>query len=338
MFLLGQNEENTVIRLIDDAPGYDDPKKPQPLIRTASEEDPPGVRHADGSGATAFRHAIVNLTIDTGSGNPGAVGIDFLANNRGVIENVTIRSGDGAGYCGVLMTRYAPGPAMLKRVRILGFDTGLALTQTEPSMTLEHIELYGQKRVGIDLAQNVLNIRGLISSNAVPAIICRDLGLITLIDAQLLGGAENMPAITNSAKLYLRNITCSGYGKIVANARYCGKLPGGPDVPGAVGSTNLAEYATQPVTRLFPSPSRALHLPVEETPEFHTNDFSQWANVRSFGATPDNNSNDDAPGIQAAIDSGKPIIYLPRGNYAVRSSLVLRGSVRKIAGMQSSLA
>ena len=43
-----------------------------------------------------------------------------------------------------------------------------------------------------------------------------------------------------------------------------------------------------------------------ETPEFHTNDLSQWANVVSFGATANNDADDDGPGIQRAIDFGKP--------------------------------
>ncbi len=143
------------------------------------------------------------------------------------------------------------------------------------------------------------------------------------------GGAATLPAITNSAKLYVRNLTSAGYGKIIAQS--AGSVPGG-DVP-----THLPEYVTQPALGLFSSPTRALHLPVEETPEFHTNDFSQWASVVAFGATPNNNANDDGPGIQAAIDSGKPVVYFPRGEYAVRSPVLLRGAVRKLAGLHSYL-
>lgn len=184
------------------------------------------------------------------------VGIDLLANNRGGLEDVTVRSGDGAGHCGILMNRYAPGPALLKRARVFGFDTGLALSHTELSMTLEHIELAGQRRIGIELAQNVLNIRSLVSSNTVPVIHCRDLGMVTLLDGRFTGGDARVPAITNSAKLYLRNVICSGYGKVVANAALSWKLPGGPDVPAGNDVTRLSEYISQPAIRLFPSPAR----------------------------------------------------------------------------------
>lgn len=260
------------------------------------------------------------------------MGIDYLANNQGVVKDVTVRSGDGGGYCGLLMARYAPGPALIKRVRIEGFDTGIRLGQLECSMTLEHITLVGQSQIGIDLAGNVLNIRDLASSNSVPVVRCRDNAQLTLVDGVFTGGTPACPAITNQAKLYLRNITSAGYGKIVAPARGYGS-----EVAGGEGPTHLAEYATQRVISLFPSPLCALRLPVEESPEFHTNDFSQWASVVAFGATPNNSARDDAAGIQAAIDSGKPIVYLPRGEYTVSRPIILRGAVRKFAGLHSYL-
>ena len=96
------------------------------------------------------------------------------------------------------------------------------------------------------------------------------------------------------------------------------RLPGtGTNVPGGEALAHLAEYTSHWTSALFNSPRRALHLPVEETPEFHTNDLAQWANVVSYGATPNNDAGDDTDGIQAAIDSGRPIVYLPCGRYRV---------------------
>ena len=331
MTLLGQNEKDTIIRLQDHAPGYDNVALPLPVIRTGSETNV-GIPNYDGSGGSAHRHSIINLTIDTGSGNPGAVGIDYLANNQGVIKDVTIRSGDGTGLCGLSMTRYAPGPALVKRLRIEGFDTGIALRQLECSMTIEHLTLVGQQRLGIDVIDNVLSIRELTSSNAVPVMCSQGHALVTLLDGAFTGGVATNTAITNSAKLYLRNLTSTGYGTIIAN-----QLGRGVDVPGGEAPIYLPEYVSQPALRVFASPAQGLHLPVEETPEFHTNDFSQWASVVTFGATPNNPANDDAPAIQAAIDSGKPVVYFPRGEYAVRRPLILRGAVRKFTGLHSFL-
>ena len=325
--LIGQSDTGTVIRLKDQAPGFGDPGNPKAVLRTGSED--PG--NPDGSGNQAFRHSIYHLTIDTGAGNPGAVGLDYLASNRGAVEDVTIRSGDGEGFCGLSMMRQWPGPALIKRVRIEGFQSGVMVQHYEYSMTFEHLTLIGQKKQGIYVRNNVLNIRDLVSSNTVPGIVTAGgNNLVTLLDGHFTGGGSSNAAIVNQGKLYLRNITSSGYGMIVDT------VPGeGLDVPGGETATHLAEYVSHPAESLFPSPPRALHLPVLETPEYHTNDLSQWANVVSFGATTSKDSDDDAPGIQTAIDSGKPIVYLPRGSYTVSQPIILRGAVRKFTGMHS---
>lgn len=331
MLLMGQDETTTTIRLKDYAPGFNLVGSPLPVIRTGSETNS-GINNLDGSGCSGFRHGIINLTVNTGVGNPGAVGIDFLANNRSCIEDVTIRSEDGTGVSGVSMMRYATGPALMKRVHIYGFDTGIRLTRLEASMTLEHITLVGQNRIGIWLTDNVLNIRDLVSSNTVPVMSCSGGAQATLVDGTFTGGAPTNAAIINGAKLHLRNVSSRGYFTPVTNA------PGFANaVPYKGPAGYLDEYVSRPAVSLFPSPLRSLNLPIEETPEFHTNDFSQWASVRAFGATPDNNSDDDWKGIQEAIDSGRPVVYLPRGEYRVSRPIVLRGEVRKLAGMNSMI-
>jgi hypothetical protein len=110
MTFQGQNRNNTIIKLKDKAPGYTDSGNPKAVIFTAAffwESATAGGKDWTnlGEGGTAFRNFIFDLTVDTGSGNPGAIGIDYLVNNVGSIRNVTIRSGDGQGYAGLDMTR-----------------------------------------------------------------------------------------------------------------------------------------------------------------------------------------------------------------------------------------
>jgi polygalacturonase len=52
-----------------------------------------GPATVDGNGGDAFNNYIMYLTVDTGSGNAGAVGIHTMANNAGGLRNVTVRSG-----------------------------------------------------------------------------------------------------------------------------------------------------------------------------------------------------------------------------------------------------
>ncbi|WP_009632915.1 glycosyl hydrolase family 28-related protein [Synechocystis sp. PCC 7509] len=331
MILMGESSHGTVIKLANDLVAFSNPKKPLAVIKTGSEKDTKS--NPSGAGNRAFRHSIYNLTIDVGRGNYGAVGIDYLANNRGAIEDVNIRSEKGEGYAGILMKRYAPGPALVKNTSIEGFDYGVWIDNYEYSMTFEHLRLKNQKIAGIFNQENVLNIRDLVSNNSVPAIeSVSSNGQITLLDSNFNGGAANNAAIATKGKIFIRNITSTGYGKVVDDRTKANR-----DIPTNALTTEVEEYTSKKVASLSDSPGRSLLLPIEETPEFHSNDFRQWKNVVSGGATPDDRSNDDAQAIQAAIDSNHAIVYLPRGQYHVGQTIILRGKVRKFLGMQASL-
>jgi Pectate lyase superfamily protein len=331
MILVGESQQGTVLKLSDNLADFSDSNNPQAVIKTGSEQDTKS--NPDGSGNRAFRHSIYNMTIDVGRGNTGAVGIDYLANNRGAIEDITIRSSDGQGLAGFLMKRYGPGPALIKNAIVEGFDYGVWISNYEYSMTFEHLILENQKVAGIYNKDNVLFIRDLVSRNSVPVIdMASKNGQITLIDSSFTNGSPDNAAIVNQGKMFVRNLTSGGYGKIVSDRTKTRR-----DIQGGVSAIKVQEYVSHDIESLFDSRQHSLNLPIEETPEFHTNDFKQWENVVTRGATPDDSSNDDADAIQSAIDSGKPIVYLPRGVYHLGKTIIVRGNVRKIIGMQSAL-
>ena len=53
----------------------------------------------------------MNLTLDAGRGNPGAIAIQFISNNDGGLEDVTIRSADGGGPIGLDLRTPWNGPS-----------------------------------------------------------------------------------------------------------------------------------------------------------------------------------------------------------------------------------
>ena len=329
MMLLGENQAKTKIVLGDRTLGYGDPDNPKALIKTGSEHDKND--NPEGKGNRAFRHSIVNLTLDTGKGNLGAIGIDYLANNRGTIKDVTIHSGDLQGIAGISMIRGWPGPALIKNVNIEGFDYGVKIGHYDYSMTFENLTLKNQNLAGIFNELNSLAIRKLHSINSVTGIkILGKHGYLTLIDSKLENGLAENVAITTAAKMFLRNVNISGYGQAIQDDLH------GKNVNMSGQSQLINQYATD-IINSTESPAKSLNLPIKEAPTFHTNDFSKWANVEDFGATPNNDFDDDAPTIQAAIDSGAEIVYLPNGKFDVESTIVLRGSLRKLIGMQSAI-
>jgi hypothetical protein len=215
-------------------------------------------------------------------------------------------------------------------VTIIGFNYGIQVGNYEYSQTYETVSLQHQRITGIINDNNVLCIDSLTSINAVPVISASsDNGHITLVNAQLSGGAPGNAAIATKNKIYCRAVTSSGYGKLIDDLSSSNR---------DVTASSVDEYTNFNVVSAFPSPTQSLNLPIEQAPEFHNNDFSQWANVVTSGATPNNGADDDAPGIQAAIDAGKQIVYLPCGNYAVGATIIIRGAVRKIMGFHSAIS
>lgn len=329
--LVGQSRDGVVIKLKDNCPGYSDPSKPKAVIRLGSEMH--GRKQFDvrphGYGNCGFRNTIMNLTVDTGRGNPGAIGIAFLANNRGAVENVTIRDPDRA-LCGLDMTTPWPGPALIKNVAIEGFDYGIRQKSMDCGMTLEHIVLRSQRVVAIEAIRHpTMSMRGIVSHNAVPVLKSTDggRGLIMFLDSSFTytGDRPDATAIFNSENLLLENVEVRGYKTVVKNQ---GKNLR-PDLTLQKAQGRVDFYVSRDPVRLFPIPERPPNLPIKETPEWHSTDLSKWANVEKF------NHGSSTCGIQEAIDSGAEVVYLPNGVYETGKTIVIRGNVRKIIGMEA---
>jgi hypothetical protein len=319
VFVQGESREKTILRLKDHCPGYDDLRNPRAVVGTTDPRPSVQCRNMN------FSTHMINFTIDTGKGNPGANGIEFMSHNGGGLENVTVRSGDGEGMYGIDMTRNGPGPALCRNVRVEGFNYGLSVANDVYCSVFEGLALAGQKVAGLRNVNHPVAIRGLTSANAVPAIQnVRDGGQIVLLDGDLAGGAADTCAIENrtGGSLYLRNVKTAGY-KAAIQERI-------KTVPGP-----LDEYFNEEVRTLFPSKAASLRLPIKETPALPWEPFENWVSVKTFA---DKAAGGDwAPAIQAAIDSGKTTVYFPHGKYPLRSTVHVRGKVRVLQGCGSML-
>ena len=306
--LFGESKTNTTIKLADNLGAFQSSSKA--MIRT-------------NAGNTAFGNYIKDFTIDTGSGNSKAIGLDYITSNFGSVENVSIK---GGGFAGIEMTRDWFGPGLIKNVDITGFDYGLDIGAPHYSATLEDVTLTGQGVAGIRSNGQVVTIRHLNSNNTVPAVIncsCYDnlpRGLTTIIDSNLIGGAASQSAFVNQGenKYFIRNVSTSGYGSSLNDS---GNIT--TDSP-------IVEKFNGSAVNLFGSDKTSLNLPIEETP---TPDLgspaSDWANVLDYGANVTDIYDDDR-GIQAAIDSGKKTVYLPHGDYFLQKPLNINHPVNII--------
>ena len=208
------------------------------------------------------------------------------------------------------MIRQWPGPSLVKHLTVDGFDYGIHARHPEYGVTLEHIDLKNQNITGILNESNTLAIRSIQSTNTVPAIHNKN-GLLLAIEGQFNGRENNLAAISNQGHLYARDIETEGYKFVIDNQGE------------TVANSSIDEYVSHPVYSLFGNHQKSLNLPIEETPYYHDNNLNNWANVKDYAS------------VQAAMNSGKSIVYFPMGQYKLNETIEVPATVKKIIGFES---
>lgn len=311
--LRGQGRQATVLALADATAGFTDPRQPKPVIWTGG---PPAQR---------FANEIADLTLDTGAGNPGCIGIAFTANNQGAVRDVRIISGDGQGVRGLDLTTAENGPLLLKRVTVQGFEVGIACAGGINSQTMERITLRHQLVAGLRNAGQPLSVRGLTSDNEVPAVVHRT-GLLVLLDAVCTGSgaAASIAAVEGDGAMLVRGLRTTGYARAIARK----EAPTTPDVERFVGGT--------PVALIGAASAVGLELEARDAPEPAWDPPEEWISPLAFGGRPDDGG-DDTAALQQAIDAGRRTVYLPRGTWTLKGTVFVRGAVARVVGCRARL-
>ena len=307
-FLQGQSTAKTILKLKDET--FTDAKAAKAMMWCG------GFGSADW-----FHNYIQNMTFDVGSGNPGAVGLQFYSNNTGAVRDVAVVSRDGRGLIGFdAGHRDMNGPMLVKNLRVSGFETGIRCAGSVNSQTFEGVKLEGQTKVGLANLGQSISVRGLESTNDVPAVEAQS--FTVLIDAKLTSPKGAAVAVTvGKAPFFARNLETTGYKTAIASE---GSTKGetGPKV---------GEWIQGRASRPFDAPMKSLNLPVRETPDAPWDNPKDWAVVDAFGADPTGNK-DSADAIQKAIDSGATTVFFP-GAYNLKKPIRVRGKVRRLLGV-----
>ena len=322
--LRGEDREKTTLRLKDGT--FTDASKPAAILWCG------GFGSADW-----FHNYVENLTFDVGAGNPGAVALQFYSNNTGAVRDCRFLAAEGSGLVGLdLAHRDMNGPLLVQRCEVIGFAKGITSSHAVNSQTFEEILLRGQRHVGLQNEGQCISIRSLTSDNAVPAV--STYGNLLLTDATLTGtgNANKRPAIVNynGGRIFLRDVKTSGYKRALADTQTPDAAAAdrikGEDKPGSQGP-DIAEYASQAASTVFPSPAASLRLPVKAPPKTAWEDPAKWAVVDAFGADP-SGQQDSATAIQKAMDSGAETIFFP-GHYQTSTTIIVRGKARRMVGL-----
>jgi hypothetical protein len=114
--VFGQSRDGAIIKLADNAAGFDYPGHPKPAILTMTIT---GHISAD-----QFFRKLKHFTVDTGN-NPEAIGVRMYSNNEGVLQYVRV-NGNGAGKIGInLGWMDQNGPMLMRDCIVDGFDIGI---------------------------------------------------------------------------------------------------------------------------------------------------------------------------------------------------------------------
>lgn len=337
--LQGHASDSTTIRLEDGADGFASSASPKAVIYTASGlyAGTPTGGGKDyerlGEGNEAFRNYIHDLTVDTGSANPGAVGIDYLGNNNGAIRNVEVRSGDGTGVAGISMARRWVGPALLERVAVHGFDVGFKTSGDHYSIVMEDVVLTGQRTAGVENNGMAVTVHRLYSEGRGSAVVNGSGGLLVVVDAMLRGNDGDGDAIVNRGGLFARDVRASGtYGSVLDG------------VDGQVIDTYASRH-TAGGTEMLTETTTGLEIPRRRAPLPDDVPVDRWVSVadpRFAGGADPRDDDDDTAALQAALDSGGSTVYLPTSGeadqYLISRTLTVPETVRRIVGLQSTIA
>jgi hypothetical protein len=326
MLLIGDGVDATTLVLVDHAKGYADSAKPRAMIFTTSQLLDRGGPYgggknypALGEGNDAYENFIESLTVDVGQSNPGAIAVDYLANNLGAIRHVHVQGREGSGAVGINMTRKWIGPAILEDVSVDGFAVGIDVANTEYGVTLDHVRLRHQVKWALHNNRNVLSAEDLFietSANCIGIANDSPAGLITLVQAELHAKGTHS-ALQNRGTIVFRDST----------------------VHSAEPSLQK-QFTDQPINGVLTAAKWAARspwkLPMIDPPQVADGPIEHWANVVRYGAVPDP-SYDSTEAFRKAFASGATTVYIPNGIYGISDSLVIPSTVTHLAGMNSAL-
>ncbi len=330
-------DPGVIIQIPDNSPAFANPAAPQALFQYGSTTlSSPTAPPASGGGNEGYRNTFDgHCIIDLGRGNPGARGLDLVVNNRGVIRDVTIRSGDGICDAGIWAGRPWPGPALIEGVEIDGCKNGIWDGFTQYGLVIRNSFFHNQTLYAINTTADATTIENVHSVNSVPALrVESPAGFATVINSKFEGGVSTKGAIQlgTQSKLYLRDTAATGYGALIRH---------GTVLRGDVGMS-VSEWTSHPGFTPDGSTPKSLRLPPHEPPHpYDSRNWDDWANVKAYGGNP-RDALDDRADIMETIASGKPILQLDQdlsglSTYYVSDTIDIPCSVRRIEGMESRL-
>ncbi|MBQ7599321.1 MAG: hypothetical protein IJU57_01460 [Clostridia bacterium] len=310
--IMGEDRGRTVIKLQDNCPGFG-PGGERAVICYMNAE----------WSNMAMSNYLENITIDTGAGNPAAIGVIFDANNSGSIRHVTIRSSDPdhCGFAGVHVKHDFVSACNVRDLEVDGFEYGLKIEPVRNFASLEDIRLVNQQRAGICVRDTPVSIRQLKFTGDRPGLYINGVAanvVLTASEFTSTGDLYEAIRIVRGCAM-ISDVTTKGFP--LAVCRFWGqqKIPDG----------YISSYTTHEARTLFDGEARTLGLAVPPLPDVDNGSNETGCCVNDFGAAGDGD-HDDTAAIAAAFSSGAEYVWFQPGLYRITSTIEIPATVKHI--------
>lgn len=336
-----------LIRLAANSSGFQDPANPRPVIHFVNYF--PTMAGSVSLRAGAFdcmmNAFIRDVDVSVGSGNPGAIGVQFYSAQHSFMQNVSVDA--TGGFAGI---EGAPATSVWTNLKVTGGQFGIVIDDAGGACSLAGIELIGQSNTSLSVggcnSVVVSGFRLAPGSTGVAARLIPYAATGQTVGLGLVEGAivttVNQPAIVNPSglNLTLRQVWVSGPGGIVQSGAH-------PTVPGSSTADLVQLYSntdlSAPGASWVPLGSRALVNGVLRQDELvsiqrgagpppsdlitrhvPTRPWFQSAgvvDVTSLGADPTGFTDSTAAFRQALTRSS--LVFVPRGDFSISGTLEL---------------
>ncbi len=279
----------------------------------------------------SMMNSFEDITLDTGVGNVGAIGLRFTSVNTGHVRNVTIRTSDPAyrGYVGYFTDLGQEN--LVENLTIEGFEYGIKMSHCGSCVSVDGLKISHALSGAIQLASTNITFRNVDASSFGFGLNISNDATVSVVDAAFKKeGATGGTALRcYTGHMYLRNVTTENYGESVVVA-YETRIKEMGHIP---------EYNSLEKTyRLFPGEETYVEIPKPCFPSYEWNgDPSIVAEVDDFGAKGDGVT-DSTAAIQAAMNSGKSYIVFGEGRYLVSGEIAIPKTVEAINFMYCDFA
>ncbi len=281
---------------------------------------------------------VKDLTLEVARSSADSIGLVMQNNVHSVADNVRLVDVSDSGTGLVFERKSGPTVGYAAHLTVQGFRTGIFIG--DGAASFESVDMQGQRAIGLDMGSGSAFIRNLKSVSVVTAVRNLYEGAVLVANGSFIDGAATNQAVVNNKAMFLRNVSSTGYDRLLKNLLVEIAFRGND-----TNTSEVEEYWANGRNENrrgglgvgLSSPETTLQLPFKATPRIFWDPVGLWKSPKDFGGVGNGVNND----TQAVIDAVKQssTVYFPAqsAQWRLSGTLVIPSTVRRIIGFDSKV-